>query len=117
MKPNTIDTGEYRVTTDKVELPKGTYFYCWPAKVEDGQLALISIGDGDFQLVGRYYHTLADSDWITVPGYLIRVTGAVPVRVVGAVIPSEAPPKQITNLPESEWGHLFENPFPRSMAC
>jgi hypothetical protein len=117
MKPNTVDTNEYRVVSDKLELPQGSSFYIWPARVEFGQLAAFAIGEDDFLLVGRYYPGPEGRGQITIPGYLILITGNIPVRVLGLVITCGDPPKQITDLPESEYERFFENPFPRSMAC
>jgi hypothetical protein len=113
MKPKTIGTGEYRVTSDKVELPRGTYFYVIPGPVEFGQLAMFEI-DG-FLLTGRWCPDVAGNDWIMVPDYRIRISGEVSVRIVGLVIPSELPPKQITDLPADEYERFFENLLQRTL--
>jgi hypothetical protein len=55
---------------------------------------------------------VAGGNWLVQPGRLIQVTGKVRVRVLGLVVPSEAPPRQITDLPADEYERFFENPFP-----
>jgi len=79
------DARNYNVTTDKLELPRGTKFNVAPGPVEAGQLAMIEIGG--METVGRYYSDVAGADWIVQPGLLIQVTGNTPVQVVGPAVP------------------------------
>jgi hypothetical protein len=104
--------------TDRTELPLGSSFTTLPG-VKTGDLVLVELGGvrKDWLTVGRWYPDVSGCDWIVTPGLLIQCTGAVPVRVVGRVVPVEGPPKQITNLPEDECERFFENPFPRTLNC
>jgi hypothetical protein len=113
MKPNTVDTNEHRVTSDETELPRGSYFYLWPAtRLDPGQLAMIETPKG-VRLIGRWYPAVAGCNWIVQPGRIVQDTRS-QCRILGAVIPCEDPPKQITNLSEAEC-ERFLNPFPRSL--
>jgi hypothetical protein len=107
---------EYRIVSDRTELPRGTAFTTLP-DLKKGDLALFELGGvrEDWMIVGRWYPDVAGCDWILMPGLLIQCTGAVSVKVLGGGVPSEDQPKQITDLPESEYAHLFENPFPRTL--
>jgi len=111
-------TGEHRIIGDESELPRGSYFYVLPVPVEKGQLALIELrGDPEFIIVGRWFPNVLGYDWIFQRRRVIQCTSNVPVRVLGLVISVEDPPKQITNLREDEYEHLFEGPFPRTLNC
>jgi hypothetical protein len=106
--------GEYVVSCDKLELPRGAYFVALPAtKVEPGDMLLFDLAG--FLIPGRWRPNFHGSDWIDIPGYLIEITGKIPVRIVGKVVPAEIEVRQVTNLLEREYGHLFENPFPRTL--
>jgi hypothetical protein len=83
MKPNAIDCGSHIVTTDNLELPRGAEFIVEPGPVENGQLAMIEIGD--LETVGRYYAGVADADCIVQPGLLTLITGKTPVRILGPI--------------------------------
>jgi len=112
MKPDSCD--EHQVVSDSCELPQGSYFHLWPATtVEPGQLAMIETSKG-VRLIGRWYPALLGCNWLKQPGRLVMDDHS-NCRVLGAVIASEAPPKQITNLPTGEYEQFFESPFPRSL--
>lgn len=78
----------FTVVRDDLDLPPGARFNVAPGPVKADQPAMIEIGER--QTIGRHYSDVAGLDWITQPDLIIRVTGKVPVRVVGPVIPSEA---------------------------
>jgi len=75
----------YVVASSALELDRGSHFTTLPIAVRPGDLCLFSIGD--FLIVGRHYPDVNGSDWIIIPGYLIRITGKTPVRIVGLVLP------------------------------
>jgi hypothetical protein len=106
-----------KVAGDSLELPRGALFYVWPAPVRDGDLVVFKVGDKGS--IGRWRPNREGGDWIVQQkrNTVIVCVGPTPVRILGHVIPCEAPPKQITDLPESEYGHLFKNPFPRWLEC
>lgn len=108
---------QYRVIGDNAELPKGAPFTTLPGPVKENDLILVEVGGDEKNLiVGRWYPNIGGCDWIKQPERLIRCTPDVPIRILGVIIPGESSPKSITNLPESEYEHLFKNPFPRALS-
>jgi hypothetical protein len=75
----------YTVVTDKLELPRGARFNVEPGPVESSRLAMIQIGQR--ATIGFYYSDIAGFDWIVQPDLMIKVTGKIPVLVVGPVAP------------------------------
>jgi hypothetical protein len=76
---------EYLITSDKAELPRGSYFTVLYIPVGFRDLALFTIGD--LPVIGRWMPDVDGFDWILVPGWRIKISGQVPVRVVGRIIP------------------------------
>jgi hypothetical protein len=102
---------KYRVTSDQCELPKGSVVYIVPGEVQPGQLAMFELrGDPEFLLTGRWFPNVAGHNWIVQPGRLVCDTGSIQIRILGAVIPLEAPPKEICDLSTSEYVNaLFDD--------
>jgi hypothetical protein len=107
--------GEYVVTCDALEIPRGSYFVTLPIPVNRGDLALFEICD--FMLVGRWYPSPDGVDWIQLPGLRIELAGEAKAsfQIVGAVAPVEMTVKTITDLREAEIERFLESPFPRSL--
>ena len=101
--------------SDHCELARGTRFTVLNIPVKRGDLCLFSL-DG-FLLPGRWRPDFEGSDWVLIPGYQIRITGKIPFRILGLIVPVETEVKQITNMPESEYGQFFKNPFPHLLAA
>ena len=74
---------KFTVTSDALELPRGSSCRVTPGPVNAGQLALVWVGD--LPTIGRWHPSIAGFAWIVQPGQLIQVTGKVPVEVVGPV--------------------------------
>jgi hypothetical protein len=89
---------QYHVENDETELPQDSHFVVLPGPVEDGDLALIVLRE-QFLIVGRWR---PDLELIVQPKRLIRVTGKIPVRAVGRVVPIELRAGTITDLTEAE---------------
>jgi hypothetical protein len=113
MASNTADTGEYVVKAQDGELPHGSYFYVWPARVKRGDLALFEFDKT--KIVGRWFPGIAGYDWILQPERWIRVRpeDAGALRILGAIVPVGKSPRPITTLAASEYKHLFEKPTSR----
>ncbi|HKQ77950.1 MAG TPA: hypothetical protein VJ810_29910 [Blastocatellia bacterium] len=101
---------QYRITSDLVELPRGTIFttFNWP--VDNHALALLSV-DGHL-IVGRWYENSEGDDYIQVPGQRIPITGEHYVDSLGCVVPVKFEFANITTLEEAEYAQFFANPFP-----
>jgi hypothetical protein len=84
----------YRVDSDALELRRGSFFTTLPCAVEAGQMGLFDLGG--FLLPGRWAPDVDGSNWILIPGHRIRLSGEMPVRIVGRVLPVEAEFKQFT---------------------
>src|SRR5690348_16549331 len=97
------EVGLRKVVSDRLELPRGALFYVWPAPVQDGDLILFKVNNRAG--IGRWRPNREGGDWIVQQKYnrAIVCAGPTPVRILGHVIPCEAPPKQITNLPADEY--------------
>ena len=87
-KPTThADVAEsYKLMTENSELPPGSSFTVRPGPIKYFQLALFSIGE--FLIIGRWLPDPEDGfDRILQPRRLIRITGKVPFKIVGAIVP------------------------------
>jgi hypothetical protein len=104
---------QHRVLTGRTELARNSYFYILPFKPRPGDLAAIAVGARSWITIGRWYPQLGDHGLIIQPELAVHCTGAIPIRILGLVVPCEPPPKPITNLRESQYEWVFENPFPR----
>jgi hypothetical protein len=94
---------QYRVLTDRCELPAGAAFTTAPATGAPGELVLLQIGDNEANLaVGRFYPDAPGRGLITMPRLLIAITGEVPIRVLGRVIRCEDLPAELGDLTEDE---------------
>jgi len=80
----------YRISSDSLELRRGSFFTTLPIALERGDMALFDVGG--FLLAGRWLPGMDGADWILVPGYRIRITGAIAVQIIGRVIPCPAGP-------------------------
>lgn len=81
---------QYRVDTNKLELKVGSFFTTIPKfDLEEKDLALFDFGG--LLIVGRWIPDFDGSNWIKIPGYLIRLTGDIIVSIIGLVIPMASP--------------------------
>ena len=101
---------QYRITSDLLELPRGTHFTLVHFPVDNHALALFSV-DGRL-VVGRWYPDCECGGHIQVPGLRIRITDEDRVDSLGCVVPVEFEFKPITTLEESEYRRFLTNPFP-----
>src|SRR5262245_7124835 len=101
----------YIVTSDKMELKRGTIFTTLPnIPVERGDLALFKVSGKP--IIGRSYLGVDGAGWIELPGRQIVLSDE-PVEVIGRVVQVEPLAfKPISDLPESEYSQFFDNPFP-----
>lgn len=77
---------EYTVVSKHLELSYGSRFtYRARLPIETGELYLLRIGAR--KTIGRYYKDVAGSDWIILPGLILRVIGKVIVEILGLVVP------------------------------
>jgi len=91
----------YVITSDKTELKIGTCIEALRVPAQSGDLIVFQIGKRIG--IGRWYPDICGVDWIRQPGRLIACVGDTPVRIIGLVIPTEDPPKEITNLTVTEY--------------
>ena len=78
--------GEYLISSDNTELPRGSFVTVLPGvPVEAGDLIMFQVGR--YQSVGRWRPTVGGIDWIQQPGRLIACVGDTPVWIIGHVIP------------------------------
>lgn len=77
---------QYRVDANFLELRRGSWFTTIPKfSLETRDLALFDYGG--LLIIGRWYPNIGGSNWIRIPGYLIRITGTIIVSIVGLVVP------------------------------
>ena len=75
----------FEVTSDAVELPPGSSFTVRPGPIKFFELAIFLIGER--LIIGRWLPDPEDGDSIWQPRRRIRITGKVPFRIVGAIVP------------------------------
>jgi len=75
----------FEVTSDAVELPLGSSFTVRPGPIKFFELAIFLIGER--LIIGRWLPDPEDGDSIWQPRRRIRITGKVPFRIVGAIVP------------------------------
>jgi hypothetical protein len=102
---------EYFVNCDLLELPRGAAFITLPIQVGRGDLALFDL-EGHL-IPGRWYPGTGGPHWIQLPGIRIEFGDHLQWKIIGKVILIDVGIKNITNLPESEYGRFLEDPFPR----
>ena len=85
-QPSHADEAEtFEVISIDVELPPGSSFTVRPGPIGFLDLGLFSIGER--LVIGRWLPDPEEGDSILQPRRLIHITGRVPFRIIGAIVP------------------------------
>lgn len=96
----------YRITGGGGLLPKGTHFIALPGPVAEGQFMLFRLC-GVLQ-IGLWIEDFNGHDYIMQVHRAIKITTDINapdsnLKIVGTIVLTEAPPREITNLTTSEY--------------